>query len=136
MMTRLENADWTKESAGLWTAEIPDHRFAAANHPRIYPRGWRVTDNGEQVIFVRTLKAAQDWVRRNYCEQGWTVSGPTLHGTTLHWCVAITTDGNGPMTHREALDEAHRLGKEANGDGYLTDSEREALVARWELVRL
>jgi hypothetical protein len=100
----IENRQWYMQSPGLWTVANEDHYFAAANHPRVYPRGWRVTDNGEQVIFVRTLKAAQDWVRRNYCTRGWTVHTDDRG----HSCVAITTDGKGPMTHHEALAEAGR----------------------------
>ena len=39
----------------------------------------------------------------------WTVCGPERHGDTLHYCVGLSTNGSGTMTHREALAEARRL---------------------------
>lgn len=99
---------WCQLSAGLWDTYVAGHHIVAMNHPNLYPRTWRVTCDGEEIVVTKTLRAAQSWVEGKFCCHRWNV-----RYSGHHWHIGLCTTRPGEYTHFEALEECKR--REATG---------------------
>jgi hypothetical protein len=50
---------WTKVTAGMYEWRFAGRRYVVSNHPRVFPRGWRMSVDGKDLGYYKTLQEAQ-----------------------------------------------------------------------------